>query len=120
MIEGPLSARAQREQDAFDDGLQRDGYMRLFEHTSHLFLQRRARIIQSELEHAQGKNVLELGSTSWKSWIEDNDIKPRNLYCINISQEEINRGKESEHLSKVKPYFSSCDTRLNDNSCFTS
>ena len=105
MIEGPLSARAQREQDAFDDGLQRDGYMRLFEHTSHLFLQRRARIIQSELENAQGKNVLELGSTSWKSWIEDNDIKPRNLYCINISQEEINRGKESEHLSKVKPYF---------------
>ena len=105
MTEGPLSARVQREQDAFNDGLQRDGYMHLFEHTSHLFLQRRARIIQNELKHAQGKNVLELGSISWKAWIEDNDIKPRNLYCINISQEEINLGKESEPFSKVKPHF---------------
>ena len=39
MTEGPLSARVQREQEAFNEGLQRDGYMRVFEHTSYLFLQ---------------------------------------------------------------------------------
>ncbi|MBT4374666.1 MAG: hypothetical protein HOD16_03145, partial [Nitrospina sp.] len=82
MTEGPFSARVQREQDAFNEGLQRDGYMRVFEHTSYLFLQRRDEIVRSELEYAQGKNVLELGSISWKSWVEGNGIKPSSLHCI--------------------------------------
>ena len=105
MTEGPLSARVQREQEAFNEGLQRDGYMRVFEHTSYLFLQRRDQIVRNELEYAQGKNVLELGSISWKSWIEDNDIKPSNLHCINISQEEINHGEKNVRFSNVKPHF---------------
>ena len=54
MIEGPFSARVQREQEAFDEGLQRDGYMRVFEHPSHLFLKRRDQIVRNELEYAQG------------------------------------------------------------------
>jgi len=37
VTEGPFSARVQREQEAFNEGLQRDGYMRVFEHTSYLF-----------------------------------------------------------------------------------
>ena len=105
MTEGPLSARVQREQEAFNEGLQRDGYMRVFEHTSYLFLQRRDQIVRNELEYAQGKNVLELGSISWKSWIEDNDIKPSNLHCINISQEEINHGEKNVRFCDVKPHF---------------
>ena len=105
MIEGPFSARVQREQEAFDEGLQRDGYMRIFEHTSHLFLKRRNQIVRNELEYAQGKNVLELGAISWKAWVDDNNIEPGNLHCINISQEEINQGEKSARLSNVKPHF---------------
>jgi SAM-dependent methyltransferase len=105
MTEEPLSARVQREQEAFNEGLQRDGYMRAFEHTSHLFLKRREQVVRNELECTQGKNVLELGSISWKAWIEDNDIKPASLHCINISQEEINCGEKSAQVSKVKPQF---------------
>jgi SAM-dependent methyltransferase len=105
MIGGPLSARVQREQEAFDEGLKRDGYMRIFDHTSYLFLQRRDQIIRNELEYAQGKNVLELGSRSWKGWVEKNDIKPANLHCINISQEEINHGEMGVRFSEVKPHF---------------
>ena len=105
MTGGPLSARVQREQKAFNEGLQRDGYMRVFEHTSHLFLRRRDQIVHDELSYAQGKNVLELGSISWKAWIENNNIQPANLYCINISQEEISQGKKSVFFSKVKPNF---------------
>lgn len=105
MLEGPLSARVQREQEAFDEGLRRDGYMRIFAHTSYLFLQWRNQIIRNELKDAQGKNVLEMGSISWKGWIEENDIRPANLHCINISQEEINHGKKNAPFSKVKPHF---------------
>ena len=105
MTEGPLSARVQREQEAFNEGLQRDGYMRVFEHTSRLFLKRRDQLVRNELECAQGKNVLELGSISWKAWIEDNDIEPAKLHCINISQEEIKHGERSARSSKVKPHF---------------
>ena len=105
MTEGPLSVRVQREQEAFNEGLQRDGYMRVFEHTSHLFLKRRDQIVCDELEYAQGKNVLELGSISWKAWIDDNDIEPANLHCINISQEEIKQGERNARFSNVKPHF---------------
>ena len=55
MTEGPLSARVQREQEAFNEGLQRDGYMRVFEHTSHLFLKRRDQIVCDELSMPREK-----------------------------------------------------------------
>ena len=105
MVESPLSSRTRREQESFNQGVQRDGYMRVVEHTCYLFLQRRNQIIHDELQYAQGKNALELGSISWKSWIEGNSIEPKNLYCINISQEEINQGEENARSSKVKPHF---------------
>ena len=49
--------------------------------------------------------MLEMGSISWKGWIEENDIRPANLHCINISPEEINHGKKNAPFSKVKPHF---------------
>ena len=66
---------------------------------------RRDQIVCDELEYAQGKNVLELGSISWKAWIDDNDIEPANLHCINISQEEIKQGERNARFSNVKPHF---------------
>ena len=104
-MESPLSVRVHREQEAFNEGLQRDGYMRLFNHTCHLFLRRRDQIIRDELQYAQRKDVLELGSVSWKVWVENNGIQPENLYCINISQKEINQGEESARFSKIKPNY---------------
>ena len=104
-MESPLSVRVRREQEAFNEGLKRDGYMRLFNHTCHLFLRRRDQIIRDELQYAQRKDVLELGSASWKVWVEDNGIQPENLHCINISQKEINQGEESARFSKIKPNF---------------
>ena len=114
MTESPLSSRTRREQESFNQGLQRDGYMRVFDHTCYLFLQRRNQIIHDELQYAQGKDALELGSISWKSWIEDNSIEPKNLYCINISQEEINQGEENARSSKVKPHFRLMDAHSLD------
>ena len=52
MIESPLSARTQREQETFNKGLQRDEYMRVFNHTCRLFLRRRNQIIHDELQYA--------------------------------------------------------------------
>ncbi|MDP7057827.1 MAG: class I SAM-dependent methyltransferase [Nitrospinaceae bacterium] len=105
MTESPLSSRTHREQEAFNEGLQRDGYMQVFDHTCHLFLQRRDQIIRDELQYGQGKDVLELGSISWKVWVEDNGIRPANLHCINISREEINQGKKNALDTVVKPHF---------------
>jgi len=105
MTASTLSARVQREREAYDQGLRRDGYMRMFSHTCHLFLQRRDQIIRQELQYADGKKVLELGSISWGSWIEKNHIRPSELHCINISQEELNQGIEGARDSSVKPHF---------------
>ena len=71
MLEGPLSARTQREQEAFNKELQRDGYMQVFDRACHLFLQRRDKIICDEFQYVQGKDALELGSVAWKVWMED-------------------------------------------------
>ncbi len=94
--------------------------MRMFSHTCHLFLQRRGQIIRQELQYAEGKKVLELGSISWGSWIEENYIRPGELHCINISQEELNQGIEGARDSSVKPHFQLMDAHHLDfqDECF--
>ncbi len=104
-----MAGRSQREQEAYDKGLKRDGYIQVLRHSSHLFVQRRNQIISKKLLYGQGKEVLELGAATWTSWIEKNHIHPAALYCINISQKELDNGIAKACNSKVKPHFQLMD-----------
>ena len=53
----------------------------------------------------QDKKVLEIGSTAWRGWLENNSILPSSLTCINISEAELQAGIDSAVSSKNSPDF---------------
>ena len=57
----------------------------------------------------EGKKVLEIGSTTWEGWLEENCIIPSSLICINISEIELQRGIDSAISSKTRPQFLQMD-----------
>ena len=57
------------------------------------------------MQCAQGKKVLEIGSTGWSGWLENNSIFPSSLTCINISEVELQAGIDSAVSSNNSPDF---------------
>lgn len=53
---------------------------------------RKKNIVSGVLEKGKGKNVLELGSTSWHSYVDFQNYAPDRLTCINISEKELEKG----------------------------
>lgn len=104
----PTAARAVREQARYDAGLQRDAFKRAFKRSQPDRARRRA-VLAEQLQYANGRRALELGSHSWISWIEEAGIRPRELECVNISEQELRKGIEASRTSRVKPRFSLMD-----------
>jgi SAM-dependent methyltransferase len=59
------------------------------------------KLLNSIMSTAKDKHVLEIGSESWKSWIDFKDHSPKELYCINISQTELSKGIKSKNLMEL-------------------
>jgi ubiquinone/menaquinone biosynthesis C-methylase UbiE len=57
------------------------------------------------MQCAQGKKVLEIGSTGWGGWLENNSIFPSSLTCINISEVELQAGIDFAVSSNLSPDF---------------
>ena len=57
------------------------------------------------MQCAQGKKVLEIGSTGWRGWLENNSIFPSSLTCINISEVELQAGIDSAVSSNISLDF---------------
>jgi len=102
-------SRAERERERYNEGLQREHYYSVFLHTRHYYLLRRKELIKRALQYAEGRRVLELGSTSWRSWIEDQEITPAELHCINISEVELARGENVAKDCRNRPRFHMMD-----------
>jgi SAM-dependent methyltransferase len=83
--------RVDREKNSYNAGiLKRSRYEKLFQRS--LFdSQYLDRVIHSNMAYADGKVALELGSNAWIGYLRDN-IRPKKLYCINISEKELNQG----------------------------
>jgi SAM-dependent methyltransferase len=64
-------------------------------------------------EHEAG-HFLEIGSMSWRWWIEPFGIKPRSLTCINISEADLQKGIDAATTSKTKPDFRLMDAHKLD------
>ena len=104
-----FSQLAEKEREQYNEGLKRDPYDRFFSHCRYYYIRRRTKLIKENLQFADGKKVLEIGSTSWKGWLEHNSIIPSSLTCINISEVELQNGIDSAIDSKTRPQFIQMD-----------
>ncbi len=110
-----FSDRAEKERSQYNEGLQREGYDRFFSHCKHFYIQRRTKLVKDKVQFAHGKKVLEIGSTTWQQWLEGNSIFPASLTCINISELELQRGKDSAVNSNANPQFVLMDANTQQN-----
>ena len=97
--------RAEKERSQYNEGLQRKGYERFFNHCRYFYIQKRTQLIKEKIKFAHNKKVLEIGSVTWEGWLESNSILPASLNCINISEVELQKGIDSAFKSRVNPQF---------------
>ena len=100
-----FSDLAEKERSQYNEGLQREGYDLFFNNCRYFYIRKRNQLIKDKIKFAHNKKVLEIGSGTWKGWLEDNSIVPASLTCINISEEELKLGIESALNSRAKPKF---------------
>ena len=100
-----FSELGEREREQYNEGLQRQGYEKFFNHCRYFYIRRRYSLIKEMMQCVQGKKVLEIGSTAWKGWLENNSILPSSLTCINISEAELQAGIDSAVSCNNSPDF---------------
>ncbi|MFT4578483.1 MAG: ubiquinone/menaquinone biosynthesis C-methylase UbiE [Nitrospinales bacterium] len=100
-----FSELGEREREQYNEGLERKGYEKFFNHCRYFYIRRRYRLIKEMMQYVQGKKVLEIGSTAWNGWLENNSILPSSLTCINISEAELQAGIDSAVSSNNSPDF---------------
>ena len=100
-----FSELGERERERYNEGLQRDGYNKLFNHCRYFYIRRRYQLIKEMMQYVEGKKVLEIGSTAWRGWLENNSILPSSLTCINISEAELQTGIDSAVSTTNCPDF---------------
>ena len=97
--------RAENEQKQYDEGIDREAYSSFFSHCGAYSIDETNNDIYNLMKDAENKTVLEIGSTSWFDWIEKNNIKPYEIHSINISEKELDKGRELAKLAINKPVF---------------
>ena len=100
-----FSELGEREREQYNKGLERGGYEKIFNHCRYFYIRRRYSLIKEMMQCAQGKKVLEIGSTAWRGWLDNNSILPSSLTCINISEAELQAGVDSAASSDNSPDF---------------
>lgn len=84
----------QTEKDYWNEGkLDRSKIKKLRRHAFFYSYKREKKILKKLLQDFNGKDVLEIGSYTWAAWFTD-DVKPKSLTCINISEVELENGKK--------------------------
>ena len=94
-----------RERDTYNTGLQRRGYDSVFHHANWLMHLERIKLFRTIVAGARLDRALEIGSSTWADWLESNAIVPGELYCINISEREIEAGRERARHTRNQPNF---------------
>jgi len=84
----------QTERDYWDERkFDRTKIKKLRRHAFFYSYKRERRILNKLLLEFNNKDVLEIGSYTWNAWFNEN-TKPKNLSCINISEKELELGKK--------------------------
>jgi len=113
-----IKDRVEREKVQYDDVSfeeKREKFGNILSHTHYFYELRKYNILKKVLDYANGKRALEIGSSAWCAWIEQQGIKPSKLDCINISEKELERGIELSKKSRlIKPSFHLMDAHKLD------
>lgn len=84
----------QTEKDYWNEGkLDRSKIKKLRRHAFFYSYKREKKILKKLLQDFNGKDVLEIGSYTWAAWFTE-DVTPKSLTCINISEVELENGKK--------------------------
>jgi len=65
--------------------------------------------IKKYFSGSNNKVFLEIGSTTWFEWLENNNLCPLKIYAINITEEELEKGKRLAVDANNKPIFNIMD-----------
>jgi len=107
--------RTKREQIRYDAGIDRAQYNQTFSHCSTFSTPLRlSKAVEFLAPKTNDGVVLELGSTSWLYWLDNNNLNPKQLHCINISQSELEIGIEKSKSSRLSPIFHLMDAHKLD------
>jgi ubiquinone/menaquinone biosynthesis C-methylase UbiE len=88
-----LNQRLKKEKELYNQGIDRSSLASILSHVSsgpgniRLFEE-----IKKLLQTSKGRDVLEIGSSLWASWIDFANYPPKSLTCINISEKELQKG----------------------------
>ena len=61
--------------------------------------------IKEYLSRPNNKIFLEIGSTTWFKWLENNNLFPSKIHAINITEKELEKGKRLAVNANNKPIF---------------
>lgn len=105
-MDDDFEERVRREREHYNEGLKLETYRSVLSHVDYYYRLDRFEIIGRELEFANGKRVLEIGTMTWKDYLEDRGIVPAETHAINISEKELIKGMERVSPdTKGKPIF---------------
>ena len=99
------ASRVEREQHAYEEGLRRQTYELVLGHTEHLYRERRIALAGQILHGHRIDAALEIGCKTWPDFLGRNGIFPKELYCINISENEMAVGKQRLGETALSPKF---------------
>ncbi len=100
-----LEERVKNEKEVYHKGLDREKYNARFGHAFNKYsVQRRNKIYDSVLKKEKGKVILEIGSSAWTRFIDFKNYTPSHLICINISKEELEKGKKEAKKKNTHAY----------------
>lgn len=99
--------RVQREKKLYNKGLNRKEYNSKLGYAKFgtgYAEKRKDETVANALKEGKGKRVLELGSTSWKQYIDFEKYAPSELVCINISEKELEKGIKASKKFDTNKY----------------
>lgn len=103
------SSRVEREQHAYEEGLRRQRYETVLSHSEYQYRERRIALAGQILTKRQIDTALEVGCKTWPDFLGRHGIMPKELYCINISENEMAVGKQRLGETALAPTFMMMD-----------
>lgn len=98
--------RVERERATYDQGLERVTYNRILgSHAKYQVAQQRLRLSHQALEGKPVDRVLEIGRQMFRTYLDADDVLPDEMYCINISQRELDIGIKESAQGRLRPTF---------------
>ena len=98
-----VEERVKNEKHSYNKKIDRRKYNAAFGHAQGGYpYTRRNKIYASVLKKEKNKRILEIGSTSWKKFVNFKEYCPSKLVCINISEIELEKGRKIAKESETK------------------